>query len=215
MPNFMYSTVGKKIVMSLTGAMLLSFVLIHMLGNLQLYAGPTKLNAYAAFLKSAPMLLWGARLMLLCVVSLHVLIGITLAYRNFRSRPIAYTKYRSHPYAWVSRNVLWAGLLIAGFVAYHLLHFTLGVVHPSFDSDNVYQNVILGFSYWPASLCYGIAMIGLGLHVYHGAWSMFQSVGIDAPRQGLWRRYFATAVTILILAGNLSFPIAVLFGFVQ
>src|SRR6185369_15404269 len=144
------------------------------LGNLQVFDGPAKINGYAALLKSNLGLLWFARSILITAVILHIVAAYQLARISQKSRAVGYKRWRAIGSDFASRTMRWTGPLIGLFIVYHLLHFTVGVIHPAFDERNVYQNIIRGFQVWYVSVIYIIAMLALSLHVYHGAWSMFE-----------------------------------------
>jgi len=215
--RFWQTTVGKKAVMAVTGFILFGFVVGHLLGNLQIFLPPEKINHYSATLKSLPALLWGARITLLVSVILHIWSSFQLWLLQRAARPINYVKKANLNSTYASRTMLWSGPIIAAFVIFHLLHFTFGTVHPGgpFDQHNVYNNVVTGFQVWPVSAFYIIAMILLCYHLYHGLWSMFQSLGFSHPVYTPWLQLFAKVVAILIAAGNISIPIAVLAGFLM
>jgi succinate dehydrogenase / fumarate reductase cytochrome b subunit len=208
------SSLGKKYLMAVTGIILFAFVVAHLLGNLQIYLGPERLNHYAALLRGAPGLLWTARSVLLLCVAVHIVAAVQLFLANRRARPERYrmTRYRAADYS--ARTMVWSGPIIALFVGYHLLHLTFGTVHPSFVADDVYHNVVSGFRIWPVSAFYIAANLLLGYHLYHGLWSLFQSLGYSHPTYDPWRRVFAAAASIAIAAGNVSIPVAVLTGLV-
>jgi succinate dehydrogenase / fumarate reductase cytochrome b subunit len=208
------TTLGKKLVMAVTGAFLFGFVLLHMLGNLQVFLGPEALNRYARFLRVEPALLWGARALLLAAVTVHIVAAVQLTLRNWEARPVGYHRqvYRATDYA--SRTMVWSGPIIAAFVVYHILHLSVGSVHPDFVPGDVYHNVIAGFRVPYVSAFYILAQVLLGVHLYHGLWSAFQSVGASRPSYGDFRRTFALAASLAIVVGNCSIPLAVLAGFV-
>jgi succinate dehydrogenase / fumarate reductase cytochrome b subunit len=215
--HFWQTTVGKKAIMAVTGFMLFGFICGHLLGNLQIFLPPEKINHYSATLKSLPFLLWGARITLLLAVGLHVWSSFQLWLLQRAARPINYVKKTNLNSTYASRTMLWSGPIIAAFIIFHLLHFTFGTVHPGgpFDEHNVYNNVVTGFQVWPVSLFYIIAMIMLCYHLYHGLWSMFQSLGFSHPVYTPWLQRFAKLFAILIAAGNISIPVAVLAGFIK
>jgi succinate dehydrogenase / fumarate reductase cytochrome b subunit len=213
--RFWQTTVGKKAVMAITGFVLFGFVTGHLLGNLQVFLGPEKLNDYAKLLHYEPALLWMVRLVLLTCVVLHVLASFQLCLLQLDARPVKYVRKVNLNSSYASRTMIWSGPIIAAFVIFHLLHFTLGTVHPNFDPDNVYNNVVLGFQQVPVSVAYIIAMCLLCLHLYHGVWSMFQSVGVNHPVYTPWLKRFAAVFAFLIALGNISIPVAVLAGFVK
>jgi succinate dehydrogenase / fumarate reductase cytochrome b subunit len=215
--RFWQTTVGKKAIMAVTGFILFGFVCGHLLGNLQIFLPPEKINHYAATLRSLPPLLWGTRITLLVSVILHIWSSFQLWLLQRQARPIKYVKRTSLNSTYASRTMLWSGPIIAAFVIFHLLHFTFGTVHPGgpFDERNVYNNVVTGFQVWPVSLFYIIAMIMLCYHLYHGLWSIFQSLGFSHPIYTPWLQRFSKVVAILIAAGNISIPVAVLAGVIK
>ncbi|HVR96782.1 MAG TPA: succinate dehydrogenase cytochrome b subunit [Thermoanaerobaculia bacterium] len=216
------SAVGKKAVMAVTGIILFGFVLTHMIGNLKLYEGPDKLNNYAGWLREVGSpavptsgLLWLARLVLLTAVVLHIWAAWQVTRMSRGARPQRYSKRRPVRMTYASRTMRWGGVIILLFVIYHLLHLTTGTVHNNFIKDDVYHNVVAGFRVWWVSLFYIVAQVALGFHLYHGLWSMFQSLGWNQPRFNPWRRWFAYAFAWIITLGNISFPVAVLTGIIS
>jgi succinate dehydrogenase / fumarate reductase cytochrome b subunit len=214
---FWRTTIGKKAVMAVTGVILFGFVVGHLLGNLQIYEGPEQLNAYAATLRAHPALLYGTRILLLISVILHIWAAVQLWALHRTARPIGYVKKASINSTYASRTMYWSGPIVLAFIIFHLLHFTFGTIHPGgpFVEGDVYNNVVTGFQVWPVSLFYIIAMVLLCLHLYHGLWSMFQSLGINHPKYTPWLRGFAKVFAILIALGNISIPVAVLAGFIK
>jgi succinate dehydrogenase / fumarate reductase cytochrome b subunit len=215
------STVGRKIVMASTGVVLILFVIGHMVGNLKVYMGPEAFNHYAEGLRTfgAPFfaemqLLWLIRAFLLVMVVLHLWAAISLALRSRRARPVDYKKYQGNElvFSYASRTMLWGGILLAAFVIYHLLHFTTGNAHPDFVPGDAYHNFVVGFQQWPVSLFYIIAMLALGLHLYHGLWSMLQTLGANNAKYNHLRRPIALILALLVVLANISFPVAVLTG---
>ena len=209
------TTVGKKLVMAVTGAILFAFVLLHMLGNLQVFLGREALNRYARLLRVEPALLWGARALLLAAVTVHIVAAVQLTLRNWAARPVGYRAqaYRATDYA--SRTMVWSGPIIAAFVVYHVLHLSVGSVHPDFVPGDVYHNVIAGFRVPYVSAFYVLTQVLLGVHLYHGLWSAFQSVGAGRAANGNFRRTFALAAALAIVVGNCSIPLAVLSGLIH
>jgi succinate dehydrogenase / fumarate reductase cytochrome b subunit len=218
---FYDSTIGKKAVMAVTGVILFGFVVGHLIGNLQIYAGAEKVNHYAKFLRSMPAALWGARIVLLASVVLHIWSSFQLWLLRREARPVEYKKKTNLNSTYASRTMLWSGPIIGAFVVYHLLHFTFGTVLPGGlrtlpDGDiDVYQNLIIGFSQPLVSLFYIVAVTLLGIHLYHGLWSMFQTLGVSHPKYTPRFKQFAAAASVLIAAGNISIPVAVLTGVVR
>ena len=174
------SAIGKKAIMAITGLALFGFVLIHMLGNLKLYQGPEKINAYGEWLRQVGSpavphegLLWVARLVLLGAVGLHILSATQLTLINLRARPKDYRDREAIQATYASRTMRWGGVIIALFIVYHLAHFTWGSVHPDFIPGDVYHNIVSGFQVWWVSAFYILAQVALGFHLSHGLWSMF------------------------------------------
>lgn len=213
--SFYASTTGKKAAMAVSGCVLFLFVVAHLIGNLQIYEGAEKLNQYAVLLRSMPALLWGVRTVLLVMVLLHILTSVQLAGRNISARPVGYSKKKAAGSSYASRTMYWSGPIVLAFVIYHLLDFTFGAVNPHYEAGNVYGNVVASFQTIPVAAFYIIAMLMLCLHLYHGLWSMFQSLGIAHPRYTPMLRRGAAVVAILIAAGNISIPVAVLSGWVR
>jgi len=215
------STVGKKILMASTGVILLLFVIGHMVGNLKIYMGREAFNHYAEGLRSfgAPFfgqgqLLWLIRLVLLACVLVHILAALQLWLRSRAARPVGYEKYQVNElvFSYASRSMLWGGLALGFFVVFHLLHLTTGTAHPEFVPGDAYHNFVRGFQDWPVSLAYIAAMIPLGLHLYHGFWSMLQTLGFNSDKYNHVRRPMAAVLALLVTLVNISFPVAVLAG---
>jgi succinate dehydrogenase / fumarate reductase cytochrome b subunit len=215
MNAFVESTVGRKALMAVTGIVLVGFVLVHMIGNLQMFLPDHEaINHYGRFLRE--MLhgtgIWVARAVLLSSVTLHIAAAWSLTRTSWKARPIGYASVTPDASTYASRTMRWSGPILALFIVYHLLHFTIGSVHPAFVEGDVYRNVIVGFSVWPVSVAYVVAMLALGLHLQHGMWSMLQSLGASHPRWNAARNRAATVLTALIVLGFISVPLAVLAG---
>ena len=215
--RFWQTTVGKKAIMAITGVALFGFIVGHLIGNLQIFGPPEKINNYAAFLKSHPALTWTTRIVLLVAVGLHIWSSFELWLLQREARPVKYVKKVNMHSTYASRTMAWSGPIILAFVIWHLLQFTFGAVHPGapFNVHDVYNNVVLGFRVWPVSLFYIIAMLMLCYHLYHGLWSMFQSLGFSHPVYTPWLQRIAKVVAIVIAAAYISIPVAVLAGFVK
>lgn len=216
--HFYAAPIGKKAIMAITGLILFGFVIGHLLGNLQVFLGPEKLDAYGELLHANPGLLWTARIVLLISVIMHIVAAIQLTALKNAARPQGYAaKWKATDSSYASRTMMWSGPIIAAFVVYHLMHFTFGVkaVHPDFQYLKVYHNIVTGFSHPVVSIAYIVAMILLGLHLYHGAWSMFQSLGISHSRWTPVLKSFAKVSTAFIVIGNCSIPLSVLLGIIQ
>jgi succinate dehydrogenase / fumarate reductase cytochrome b subunit len=213
--SFLASSIGRKVIMALTGLVLFGYVVVHMLGNLQIYLGPQALNAYAVKLREMPALLWGVRGLLLVSAVLHVGAAVSLTRTNMAARGIGYRDRRNRESTYASRTMRWSGVIVLLFIVYHLLHLTLGTVHPSFVPGDVYHNVVSGFRVGIAPFFYILAMLALGLHMYHGVWSLMQTVGLSHPRYDRLRHAFAALITAVVVLGNLSFPIAAMSGLLK
>ncbi len=209
-----FGSIVLKAVMAVTGLVLYGFVFVHMVGNLQLYSGPEKINAYAAFLKSVPALLWGFRAVLLGAVTLHAVAAFILWRRNRAARPVGYDGQDFQAATVTSRTMYWTGPMIALFIVYHLLHLTVGAVYEPFSHTDVYSNIVVGFSNPAISIFYILAMIALGFHLFHGAVSLFQTLGLKTPKYEKLIETVVVAVAAVIVVVNISFPIAVLAGLV-
>ncbi len=222
--TFLNSSIGKKIFVALTGLALAGFVLGHMVGNLLLFLGPDAINAYGHKLQSMGALLWVARIGLLVAVVIHIVLTIQLTKENRASRPEQYMNRTNIQSSGSSRIMILSGLTILAFIIYHLMHFTLhtGNDYGSYTTSlhgetvhDVYRMVVYGFSWWPASLFYIIAIALLCSHLSHGVGSVFQTLGISTARTQPIFKSLGLAFAALILIGNCSIPLAVLFGIVK
>src|SRR5271167_5243819 len=204
--SFWQSTNGKKIVMAVTGAILFAFVIGHMLGNLQVFDGPERLNAYGHFLHSLGEILWAERIVLLTAVALHITATVQLALRNKKARPVGYSRKEAINSSYASRTMYWSGPIVLAFVIFHLLHLTAGYIHPgaAYIEGDVYHNVVSGFQVWWVSVSYVVAICLLGLHLRHGLWSMFQSLGIHQPQYTAAYKKLAFVIALLIVLGYIS-----------
>jgi succinate dehydrogenase / fumarate reductase cytochrome b subunit len=216
-PSFWQSTNGKKIVMGVTGAILLAFVTGHMLGNLQIFAGPEHLNAYGHLLHSVAELLWPVRIALLAAVALHILAAVQLWQLNQKARPVSYARKEAIAASYASRTMYWSGPIVLAFLIFHLLQFTAGIIHPGsqFIEGDVYHNVVAGFQVWWVSSWYIFAVSLLGLHLSHGISAMFQSLGLSHPRYTPLLNKAAVAIAVVIVLGFISVPISVLLEVVK
>jgi len=211
------SSIGLKITMALTGVILSGFVLVHMLGNLQVYQGAEALDAYGKLLRKEPSLLWTFRLVLLSAVGLHIWAFLALTRKNLQARPQAYQARKYKESSFASRSMTITGPLILAFIIYHILHLTTGTVHPDFQEGAVYHNLVVGLRGLRGivGVIYVVAMIMLAFHLWHGVWSMFQTLGAPEDRYRSLGRRIATIFTILVTLGFASVPLAVLTGFLK
>lgn len=216
-PGFWASTNGKKAVMAVTGVVLFLFVLFHMVGNLQVFDSPEQLNFYGMALRRFPEALWGARAVMLTCVVLHILTSVQLALRKSEARPIGYSKRDNVASDYASRTMYWSGPIVLAFIIFHLLHFTAGIIHPgaTYQEGKIYENVVSGFQVWYVSAWYVFAVILLGFHIRHGAWSMFQSLGLNHPRHTPILKNIAGLLAVVIVLGYCAIPISILLGLVK
>jgi succinate dehydrogenase / fumarate reductase, cytochrome b subunit len=219
---FPESSVGKKILMAGSGLILWGFVIGHMIGNLKVYQGPEAFDHYAEGLRTfgdpffgRGQLLWIVRGALLFAVAMHIVAAVQLVLKSRAARKVGYRKFEPMTFSFASRTMAWGGVAILAFVIYHLLHLTFGTVHPDFREHQAYHNFVAGFQSVPVSIAYIIAMIPLGLHLYHGLWSALQTLGLNNSAYRDWRRPVAAVIAVAVIGANISFPIAVLTGIVK
>lgn len=215
--GFLASSVGRKVIMAATGVILFGFVTVHMLGNTQAYMGEEAFNGYAKFLHG--MIhgdgIWVFRAVLLVAVGFHIWAATSLTFDNMAARPQGYREQQNVASTWASRTMRWTGVILAVFIVYHLLHLTTGTLHPNFDPHNPYMNLVNGLKVPAAAAFYIVAQLCLGLHMWHGVWSFTQTLGWAHPRYDGLRRKFAYGLSILVVGVNITFPIAVLTGFIH
>jgi succinate dehydrogenase / fumarate reductase cytochrome b subunit len=212
--RFYDSTIGKKAIMAVSGLILFGFLIAHMLGNLQFFLGRAVMNHYAETLHGNPALLWTVRIVLLVSVILHIWSSIQLTLIKKQARPVGYIKRGNVQASVASRTMIWSGVVILAFVVFHLLHLTTGTVHPQFVPLDAYDNLIYGLRVVPVALFYIVSMILVGMHLSHGIWSMFQSIGFSHPKYTPLIKKFAAVFSWLLIAGFISIPIAILAGIV-
>jgi len=221
--EFFSTAVGKKWVMALSGIGLMGFVFAHMVGNLKMYLGATAYNEYAESLRTLlhPIMpdgsvLWIMRIGLIAMFAIHIGVAISLTRMNQLSRPTKYQSQRAYIAAdFASRSMRWTGTLVALYLLYHLADLTTGWANPDFVSGDAYGNVVASLSRLPVAILYIAANLALGIHLFHGAWSIFQSLGVNSPTYNGVRRSFAIVFAAIITIGNVSFPLAVQFGIVS
>jgi succinate dehydrogenase / fumarate reductase cytochrome b subunit len=224
--DFYRSSLGKKAVMAVTGIVLWGFVLAHMTGNLKYFYGAgtpdanAAINVYGEWLRDVgyPLVphsgvLWTLRIGLLLAVGLHVHAATALTLMNRRARPVGYERRKAVQIGWAERTMRWSGVALLVFIVYHILHFTTGQAHHDFRAGDVYHNLDSAFSIGWVAAIYVVAMALLALHLYHGLWSLFQSLGWNHPRFNRWRRVFAVVFTLLITVGFVLVPLAIVTGF--
>ncbi len=214
---FWDSQVGKKSVSAVTGVLLFVFVLGHVLGNLQAFQGATKFNAYAQFLQNTKGLLWMTRIVMGTALVLHATAGIQLYLRARAARPQPYRVPLANPATVSSKTMIWSGLLVLAFLVYHILDLTLGaaLVHGGFVHGDAYLNLVNTFRSFGKVVFYGISVIGLGLHLSHGLYSLWQSLGFRAP---LWTPVImksAVIIGVVLALAYLTIPAGVVAGLIR
>lgn len=221
--RFWRSAVGKKWIMAVTGIMLLGFVFAHMVGNLKIYLGAGPLDTYAEWLRNLgepalprTVLLWIMRIGLIGAFFLHIVSAAQLTRMNHRARPSKYQAPRDYAAAsFASRTMRWTGVIVGLYLIFHLMDLTWGNANPSYVRGDTYANVIHSFKRVPVAIVYILANIALAIHIFHGAWSMFQSLGLNNPKWNKARRSFAIGFATLIGVANVSFPLMVVTGVVK
>jgi succinate dehydrogenase / fumarate reductase cytochrome b subunit len=217
------TSIGKKAVMAVTGFILYLFMIAHIYGNLKVFEGREKFNAYSDYLRTVgkPIffrteLLWIVRIVLLVSVILHIVAAAQLTQRSYASRPVRYVNKKETDATFASRTMRWGGLVIFFFIIYHILDLTLGTAHSgTYQEGDVYGNVVSGFSHWYVTLFYILAMVALGFHLYHGVWSLFQTLGVNRRKYNRFFRGLALVSALLIAVGGCVVPVAVLTGIVS
>lgn len=206
------TAIGKKIAMAASGFLLLLFLVSHMISNVTVLIDPKHLDDYAAFLRSFGPLLWVARAGLLALAVIHIAAAWQLTRMARAARPVDYAKRETQVATYAARTMRWGGVLLLVFIVYHLLHFTTGTLHPDFHHGEVGRNLIVGLRSPVVAGFYVIAMLALGLHFWHGTWSVFQTIGLNHPAWNRSRNLVAVVITILVAGGFLLIPLSALFG---
>jgi succinate dehydrogenase / fumarate reductase cytochrome b subunit len=223
-PVDFYSTaVGKKWVMALSGVGLMGFVFMHMFGNLKMYLGRTQFDEYAESLRTLlhpvlpnTWLLWGMRIGLIVLFVAHIVSAAQLTRMNRKARPVRYQSKRDYIAAnFASRTMRWTGIIVFLFLLFHLADLTWGNANPDFVRGDAYDNLVASFERPAVAVIYVLANIALGIHLFHGGWSIFQSMGINNPRYNTARAVFAAGFAVVVAGVNCSFPIAVQLGIVH
>jgi succinate dehydrogenase / fumarate reductase cytochrome b subunit len=222
--SFLKSTVGRKLIMAITGSFMVVFVVIHLLGNSSVYIGPDGINSYAAKLHGLGPFVWIFRLVMLTLFSLHVIFGIQLTLENNAARPQQYAVRKTLRITFAGKTMIWTGLLIAAFLTYHLLHFTIQVTNPAISSQmnsdmtgrpDVYRMVVLSFQNSAIVGVYGLAMVGLGLHLSHGIQSFFQTFGLNTDRTMPVITRSGVLAALVLFAGYVAIPVIIVLGFLR
>ena len=216
--RFWDSSIGKKIVMAVTGIIGIAYVVLHMIGNLQIFQGAERLNAYRHLLHG-PLneLLWLARVILIVALVLHVVAAWQLTRRARAARPVGYAERVPQVSTVASRTLRWGGVLLLVFIVFHILHFTTGTIRPAgvYDENDLYGNAIASFHVAWVTAFYVLAMVALGLHLYHGAWSSVRTIGAAPLSAHPLRRRVALVIAVAVAAGFALVPLAVFFGMVR
>jgi len=223
----LYQTdVGKKYAMAITGILLLGFVVAHMAGNLHMFEGVEQINDYGEGLRDIgeplfprTLLLWVfLRAPIIAAFAIHIHSAYYLGYRNLKARDVKYQSPRDYLAAdYASRTMRWSGTIVLLFLVWHLADLTLGLsfANPDFARGDVYNNLLLSLQRWPVWILYVVAQLALGFHIYHGAWSLFQSLGIYSPRFNKFRRTFSISLMVVIVGGFLAVPVGVATGIIH
>ncbi len=209
------SSVGKKQVMAVTGVVLAAWVTLHMVGNLQVFQGPDAINHYAALLQGMKGPLWAMRIGLLAAVTLHVVAATQLTLRNRAARPRAYARRDPQVSTLAARTLRVGGVFLLAYIIIHLMTFTVGNLHPDFIREDVYHNVLVVFRSPFKTAFYVLAMAALGLHLYHGVWSSFRTMGAARPSPEPRRRRLALVLALAVALGFAAVPLGVYFGLVK
>jgi succinate dehydrogenase / fumarate reductase cytochrome b subunit len=216
------STIGRKILMALSGLFLAGFVIAHMAGNLHVFEGAAEINEYGEFLREmgSPLvphqaLLWANRILLIAAFGVHIAMWISVWRKSQDARRHGYREYDRVVFSKVSLLMAYAGVFILLFVVFHILHMTTGDVHPDFVHGDVYHNLLVGLGGWPIAGVYILAAAAVGLHLYHGIWSATQTLGLNFPRIERWRRPVSIAIALIVGLGFALVPLAIATGMVS
>lgn len=217
-----HSNIGKKLVMAVTGLIMLAYLLVHMLGNLKIFFGPKDFDHYADWLRTVgePVLhgawfLWISRAVLLTAVVLHIVAAAQLSRRDLRARPVKYGSGQRAKATFATRTMRYGGIILGLFIVWHILDLTVGVLNPDFTKGQVYDNVTADFQVWWINVIYIVAMVMLGLHINHGFWSASQTLGINNPTRDKALKATGTTLAVVIAGGFVLVPIAVMTGIVS
>jgi len=212
------TTIGKKAALAASGVVLFGFVIVHMLGNLQVFLGPEAYNHYAEAAKGNALVLWGARSVLLVALITHVVLVVQLYARSLAARPVAYRVKKNIATSYAGATMKYSGPALLLYILFHLAHFTapgLSLGDHEFSPVDVYGNFVASFQLPWVTLLYVVANLLLGMHLYHGAYSLLQSLGLNHPRYNKRARLGARAFAFLVTTGNVVMPLSVLFGIIH
>ena len=216
------SSVGKKVLMALSGVVLFGFIVLHMVGNLKVLLGPEEIDAYGRFLREVgypavphKTILWTVRIALLVAVTVHIVAAFQTWAQSRNARAVGYRKNEDLSFSYASRTMRWGGVIILLFIVYHLLHFTTGTLHPDFIEGGIYHNFVAGFQSPIVLLVYLVAQAALCLHLYHGLWSMTQTLGANHPKYNRLRRPAAATAALAVFLGFVIPPVIVWMGLIS
>jgi succinate dehydrogenase / fumarate reductase cytochrome b subunit len=216
------TSVGKKVAVAVTGIIGVGFVFAHMVGNLKAFLGPEDLNHYGEFLRDMgepifprSYVLWGMRIVLLLAVTIHIVLTAQLAMQSRKARPVRYEHTKAVNKNPAARTMRWGGATILIFLLFHLADFTWGAANPGFVRGDVYRNLVAGFERPAVTALYLAGMVALGMHLYHGTWSVFQTLGVNQTRWDKPIRRGATTLAVVIAGGYSLVPLAVVFGVIK
>jgi succinate dehydrogenase / fumarate reductase cytochrome b subunit len=216
--SFGNSSIGKKFVVAVTGLGMVGFLLGHLLGNLLVFEGAEAVNQYAAILRFDPFILWGLRLGLIAMVTLHIFFTVRLTLENRAARPVGYASLGTEKASVASRTMIYGGILVLLYIVYHLLHLTFRAVHPGLvpnDHHNVYANIVGSFQEPIVAAVYIAAQVVLFFHLKHGFQSAFRTIGVSHPGRLQALEKLSVIIALVITAGFISIPVAILTGFVN
>ncbi|MEV7525290.1 succinate dehydrogenase [Streptomyces sp. NPDC091371] len=220
-PTVWGSTIGKKTVMAVSGLIMLGYLVVHMLGNLKIFFGAAEFNGYAHWLRTLgePFLhhewaLWIVRVVLLAAVVAHAVSAYQLSRRDIKARPVKYAHKRRRA-SYATRTMRWGGIILALFIVWHLLDLTTLTVNERAWAGHPYENVLATFSTWYGNTIYLVAMAALGLHIRHGFWSAAQTLGVGNARRDRTLKLLANTLALVLFAGFVSVPVAVMTGVVN
>jgi len=223
--QLLQSAVGRKLLMAITGFMMIAFLISHLIGNSTVWGGPDWLNSYAEHLHSVPPLVWILSIILLVIFIFHIFLGITLTLENWKARPVNNSQTRYLRSSISSRTMIYTGILILAFVAYHLLHFTFQVIYPDISFSNLapdhmgrhdlFSMMVLGFQNLSIAFIYVAGLIALFIHLYHGIASFFQTMGWNNNKTLPIIEFLSKGLALVILAGFIFIPIAIIVGLVN
>jgi succinate dehydrogenase / fumarate reductase cytochrome b subunit len=217
-----HSSIGKKWVMAVTGLLMVAFLLVHMLGNLKIFFGPSDFDHYAHWLRTIgePVLhgawyLWIQRCVLLVALLLHTTAAAQLSRRDLKARPVKYAHGQRAKASFATHTMRYGGVILGLFIVWHILDLTAGLTNPDFEKDRAYHNVYVDFQHWWINLIYIVAMVLVGLHINHGFWSASQTLGINRPTRDRAIKGIGSTLAVLITVGFVMVPVGVMAGIVH